>query len=142
MIKHGLATLLVYIVACSATHALARSGNTSVSTGSASATVAVPVKLTAISALQFGTLAQPVADRTMAIAPPGGFATTSDLGCVIAIAQSAPPAAASFTVSGISGAIFAASGVSQATIGAGSAKIMLGPLTGHFPVDRSVLTVP
>lgn len=129
MIKHGLATLLVCIVACSATHALARSGNTSVSTGSASATVAVPIKLTAISALQFGTMAQPVTGGTMTISPLGGFTTTGDLGSATAITQSTPPAAASFTVSGISGAIFAASGVSQVTISAGSAKITLGQFT-------------
>ena len=128
-VKQGLATLIACIVACTATAALASSGNTAVSTGSASATVATPIKLTAISALQFGTMAQPVTGGTVTVWPTGGYSTTGDLGADIAIAQSTVPAAASFSVTGIPGAIFAATGVSQVTISNGASKMTLGQFT-------------
>ena len=99
------------------------------STGSASAVVAITTKLTAISALQFGTMTQPVTGGTITISPLGGFTTTGDLGSATAIAQSTPPAAASFTVTGMPGMLFAASGVSQVTISNGSAKLTLGQFT-------------
>jgi hypothetical protein len=128
-VKLGLATLSACLVACTATGALASSGNTAVSTGSASATVTAPIKLVAVSPLQFGTMAQPVTGGTITVWPTGGYSTTGELGADIAIAQSTVPAAASFTVTGNPGAIFAASGVSQVTISNGSAKMTLNQFT-------------
>lgn len=128
-VNRGLAALIAATVACAAPCALAKSGNTAVSTGTASATVAAPIKLTAVSALQFGTMAQPVTGGTVTVSPTGGYTTTGDLGADIAIAQSTVPAPASFSVSGLPGAIFAASGVSQVTISNGSAKMTLNQFT-------------
>jgi hypothetical protein len=128
-IKPALAALIVVIGAGAGHQALAASGNTSVSTGSASATVAAPIRLVATGPLRFGTIAQPQVGGTMTVSPYSAVSTTGDIGSDSAIAQTAPPAAASFSVTGIPGMQFTASGVSQVIISNGSATMTVGQFT-------------
>ena len=124
-----LALAAVIAIVGASNHALASSGNTKVATGSASAVVAAPIKLSVTGSLQFGTFAQPKTGGTITISPYGAVSTTGDLGAVMAIAQSTPASAASFAVTGMPGASFAASGVSQVSISNGSATMTGGQFT-------------
>jgi hypothetical protein len=109
--------------------AQANSANTSVVTGSASAVVSAPIRLVAVTSLQFGAIAQPQVGGTLTVSPSGTVSTTGDLGNASAIAQPTPPAAASFNVTGLAGTLFTATGVSQVTISNGSAKMTVGQFT-------------
>jgi len=129
MIKHGLAALIVVNGISAAIPALASSGNTSVSSGSASALVEAPIQLVATGSLQFGTFAQPKTGGTITISPYGAVSTTGDLGADMAVAQSTTKAPASFTVTGMPGVAFSASGVTSVTISNGAAKMTLGQFT-------------
>jgi hypothetical protein len=110
-------------------HALANSANTSVVAGSASAVVTTPIRLVAVTPLQFGAIAQPQIGGTLTISPFGAISTTGDLGTATAIAQPTPPAAASFNLTGIAGMLFTATGANQVTISNGSAKMTVGQFT-------------
>jgi hypothetical protein len=129
LIRHALVALIAVVGGGGGNLALASSGNTSVSTGSASATVAAPIRLAATGSLQFGTFAQPQIGGTIAISPYGAISTTGDLGSDMAVAQSTPTSAASFTVTGIPGMQFSASGVTSVTISNGAARMTVGQFT-------------
>lgn len=117
-------------LACLASQtAQAASGNTQVVSGSASAVVTAPIRLVAVSPLQFGTMLQSQVGGTITIAPSGTVTTTGDMGTARAIAQPSPPAAATFNVTGLAGTLFTASGVSQVTISNGSSTMTVGQFT-------------
>lgn len=127
--RHALAVLIIAIGMGIADLAQASSGNTSVSSGSASATVEAPIQLVATGSLNFGTFAQPKTAGTITISPYGAVSTTGELGTDMAVAQSTAKSAASFTVNGMPGVQFSASGVSTVTISNGAAKMTIGQFT-------------
>lgn len=127
-IRPGLAIAAALIAAASG-NALAASGNGSTVSGSASAQVMAPMQLTAVSALQFGTIAQPAIGGTLTMSPYGTLTSTGDMGASSSIAQTGPRTAASFTLTGTPGALYTISGVSQVTISNGSNTMTVGRFT-------------
>ena len=68
-LRQALATLITLIGGGVGNLALASSGNTSVASGSASATVEAPIRLVATGNLQFGTFAQPKPGGAITVSP-------------------------------------------------------------------------
>lgn len=128
-LRQALATLITLIGGGVGNLALASSGNTSVASGSASATVEAPILLVATGNLQFGTFAQPKTGGSITVSPYSAVSTTGELGSDMAVVQSTTVAAASFSVTGIANMAFGASGVSSVTISNGSSTMTVGNFT-------------
>jgi hypothetical protein len=120
---------LAIVLAMACHPALAASGNTTSVTGTASAVVTQPITLKAVSSLQFGTIAQPVSGGTLVLSPQSTITTTGDVGASRSIAQSTTPAAATFSVTGLSGALFSVSGSSSVTISNGTKTMTVSGFT-------------
>ena len=128
-INRAARVILAMVLATACHPALAASGNTASVTGTASAVVTQPITLKAISSLQFGTIAQPVAGGTLVLSPQSTITTTGDVGASRAIAQSTAPAPASFSVTGASGALFSVSGPTSVTLSNGSKTMTVSSFT-------------
>ena len=108
-LRRGL-TVAAALCAVAGGNALAASGTGSTVTGSASAQIAAPIRLVAGTALQFGTIAQPVTGGTLTMSPQGTLTSTGDMGASSSIAQSGARTAASFTLTGTNGGTMMAIG--------------------------------
>ena len=127
-LRRGL-TVAAALCAVAGGNALAASGTGSTVTGSASAQIAAPIRLVAGTALQFGTIAQPVTGGTLTMSPQGTLTSTGDMGASSSIAQSGARTAASFTLTGTPNALYSISGVTQVTISNGSKTMTVGQFT-------------
>ena len=119
---------------------------TSQTAGAASATVALPVVLSATAPLQFGQFAQPGTSGTLTVTPFSTVSSTGGMTSAIQIAQTGGGRSpASFHVAGSPGQVFAVQAISNTSISNGSASMPVtsfsiaaatnGYVVGNYVID-------